>query len=390
VALRQFLLTPISTVDPVLARVDLLDRLVAIDWLQRGRHEGAVAELTALSTRADTPPLLAKRACVALAAFHRRPAPARQRLAPENLLLPVAADAYVVLDHALLPDFAPLTAIARRVAVDRSYRVVEVLKAPTPDDLYWGQYLADLTGEFPFEVVRRYGNVRLDHTVAAIQLQGDPIKTFLEKSRAQLSIGWHVQAAGDFEPEQFAAAMAELADFKETKIPVTRKEGDVHAVVADAEMAIGATSLHTWSKGMAGRAKPDLARELLAEGPAIRVVVPPTSKVWLALASLELPPAGRAEITVSFGEECRLCLSLAARDEDAAAAWAERLPKLQAEQVEQLRAWTEVQKGRAELQVVLDAIAAAKITTDGARVDAVLTSKAIGWPAFEALRKAIR
>ncbi|HEU4419994.1 MAG TPA: hypothetical protein VFT55_13760, partial [Planctomycetota bacterium] len=49
VALRQFLLAPIATVDPVLARVELLDKLVAIEWLERGKHEGAVAELTALS-----------------------------------------------------------------------------------------------------------------------------------------------------------------------------------------------------------------------------------------------------------------------------------------------------------------------------------------------------
>jgi hypothetical protein len=163
----------------------------------------------------------------------------------------------------------------------------------------------------------------------------------------------------------------------------------VHAVTREGDVAIGASSLRTWSKGMAGRAKPELARELLAEGPAIRVVVPPTSKAWLLLAALELP-AGRAEITVSFGEESRLCLSFTARDEDEAAAWAERLTRLQAEQLERLRAWTEVQKGKAELQPVLDAITAAKVTTDGARVDAVLTSKTIGWPAFEALRKAMR
>ena len=49
-----------------------------------------------------------------------------------------------------------------------------------------------------------------------------------------------------------------------------------------------------------------------------------------------------------------------------------------------------MQKGTAELQPVLDAIAAAKVTTDGARVDAVLTSRTIGWPAFEALRKTMR
>ena len=376
VALRQFLLTPISNVDPVLARVELLDRLVAIEWLQRGKHEGAVAELTALSTRADTPPLLARRASVALAAFGRRPAPARQRLAPETLLLPVAADVYVVLDHALMPDFTPMPAVARRVAIDRSYRVVEALKAPTPDDLYWGQYLADLTGEFPFEVVRRYGSMRFDHTVAAIVLQN-----------MGATLGWHLQATGAFEPEQFAASMDELAKFMQKEIPVTRKDGDVQAAVADAEVALGASSLRTWSKGMAGRAKPELARELLAEGPAIRVVVPPTSKAWILLASLVLPPAGRAEITVSFGEEFRLCLSVTARDEDAAEEWAERGTKLLAEALEKLRAWAEVQKGRADLQPVLDAVAATRVTTDGARVEAVLTSKA-GWPAFEALRKA--
>ena len=136
--------------------------------------------------------------------------------------------------------------------------------APTPDDLYWSQYLADLTGELAFEFVRRYGNVRLDHTVAAIQLQNDPIERFLE-STSRWSFGWHVQAAGDFEPEQFAAAMAELAEFVETKIPVTREAGNVHAVTPEGEVALGAVSLRTWSKGMAGRAKPELARELLIE-----------------------------------------------------------------------------------------------------------------------------
>src|SRR5262245_18247137 len=74
--LRQFLATPPPAGDAVRARVDLLDRMVAIDLLRRGGHKGAVAEWTALVTREDTPAPLRARAAQALAAFGRGASPA--------------------------------------------------------------------------------------------------------------------------------------------------------------------------------------------------------------------------------------------------------------------------------------------------------------------------
>jgi hypothetical protein len=369
-SLRQFLLTPIGTKDPVRARVEAQDRIVAIDWLVRGGHQGVVAELTALTKQADTPPLLAEHATAALEMLGRRPATPRRRFDAESLRLPVVADVHVVIDHARLPDTAPLAAIARRWAIDQSYRVVEALRAPTPDDLFHGQYIADLLGELPFEVARRYGCARFDQTVLSLQIPPPGTGT---------GFGWHLQSVGRLEHGRLADTLEHFASAPQSDMKCERRGDSVHFAVPGAQGEFDATSVVAHTKGMGGRPRPESARELLEEGPALRAVVPPTSKVWLALAWLQLPPAGRSELTLSFGEEARLCLSITARDEDAAAAWAERGRQLLAKGLEGLRAAIVAQDSDARLlRPVLDAIAATSIRTDGARVEAVLTCRELG------------
>ncbi|HEX6812664.1 MAG TPA: hypothetical protein VF384_13640 [Planctomycetota bacterium] len=402
VALRQFLVAPWPA-DAVRARVELLDRMVAIEWLQRGGHQGAVAELMALTTRADTPPPLAARAALALEAFGKRSASAtRRRLDAETLPLPTVADAYLVVDHGKLPDLHELHLLARRLAVDASYRVVETLAAPTPDDLYFGQWGADLLGEVPFEIARRYGNMRFDHTVVAL------LATVPQAKAQRVPFGWNLQAVGEFEHAPLEAALREAAAAAPKELQCEPRDGAIHVKASFCEAVFGPTSIGTHSKGMGGRARPELARELLAEGPAVRVVIPSASKLWPALTFLALPPAERLEVTASFGEELRVCLTLTARDEDAADAWAERGKQLVVAKPDEIRAAfegvlaaldrsvsfvsfravIEMRPGRplAALQPLVDAIAATKITTDGAKVEAVLTSRTMGWPLLWALR----
>jgi hypothetical protein len=391
VPLRQFLVAPFPAGDPVRARIDLLDRMVAIDWLQRHGHRGAVAELIALTARADTPAPLAARAKMALAALEGRPAAtARRRLQPEDLRLPAAADAFVMVDHARLPDLLPLRELTRRLAVDRSYIVVEMLRAPTPDDLYYGQYLPDVVGELPFEVARRFGNGRCDHTVMAFVGQAGGVP---------LTFAWSVHTAGEFEQGVLAAGLEPLATLG---VQCERRGDTVHVVTPVGEGECSAVLVRAHSKDMAGRARPELARQLLAEGPAVRIVVPKNSKAWLALPALELPPAERAEFTMSFGDGCRFCLTITARDEDAATAWAAAGNQLLASAVADSGTWAsanfrprpwlpEALNGMKPLaDLIREVVAATKIVTDGNKVQAVMTSKTMGAPALAAFRSLVQ
>ena len=382
VALRQVLVAPFASDDPVRARVELQDRMVAIDWLVRGGHRGAVAELTALAERPDTAPPLAAHAAAALAAFGKRAERPRQRLTVESLQLPMVADVWLAVDHAALPDPAPLLALARKLAIESSYRLVAKLRAPTPDDLYLGQFIADLLGELPFEVARRFGDLRCDHTVAGLLLQ---------LPGTALPIAWHLQSAGDFETAPLAATMAELAAVPGSGVQCEQRDGAVHVTAAAAEFDVAPDMLVTHSQGMRGRARPELARELLADGAALRVVVPPASKAWLALGMLKLPPAGRIELCMSFGARWRVQIQVAARDEEAAADWVDCGEQLRADALERVQ--QAIAAGivpAAAMQTVVTALTATAITTDGARAQAVLECAPPEEATLEAMGKLVR
>ena len=366
VALRQFLVAPMPAGDPVRERVEVLDRLVAIDWLVRSGHRGVIAELTALAANADTPPMLAQKAEAVLAAFGKRPPTARQQLTVDTLRLPVTADVYVVIDHARLPDLLPLRVLARRMAIESSYDVVRRLRAPTPDDLFYGQFVADALGEMPFEIARRFGDVRFDHTVIAANVQ-------VADTGPQLAFAVH--SVGAFDPARAAGAFAAMAAATPARLGCERRDAGLCLTFGDREVTFDGSSLRAHSKGMAGRPRPAVAATLLVDapaiaGPAIRIVVPKTSKLWLAVPALRLPAAAEeAVLTLSFGATCRAAVTLTVRDEDAAAEWAERCKGWVAAAADAVRLTLDQHTKGDGAKEIPAAIAAAKVSVTGARVE---------------------
>src|SRR5262249_45217183 len=240
-----------------------------------------------LAARGDAPVPLRAAARRAAAALTGAPLP-RRRLDPATLALPAAADGYLVVDQARLPDLSPLTAIARQLGIKTSDRVLMTLRGPTPDDLYAGQREADLVGELAFELVRRFGNLRLEQTLVAVNAAAPA------PDRGP-SYSWCAHAVGEFEFEPLAAAVERLVDGV-PDVQLQRTADSLRLVAPRGEATLRPDGASASTTGMAGKPRPELARELLAEGPALRVVVPPTSKLWVALAFLHLPPAAGAEL----------------------------------------------------------------------------------------------
>jgi hypothetical protein len=368
VELRQFLLTPCASDDPVRARVDELDRAVALLHLRRRGHRGVLAECTALVARTDTPPVLRAHAAAALAANGKgAPTKAPHRLACENVSLPATADVYAMIDHARLPDLAPLRVLARQQALAASYRVVAALRAPTPDDLFFGQLVTDVVGEAAFEVVRRFGDARLEQSVLAIA-QPVPLLPF----------GVALQAVGTFDAERAADAWQEIAKVPANRVRCTTANGTTSVHAAAGDVSFDATSLALCMRGVSVAPAPEVARALLADGPCVRVIVPGSSRLWRALDP-ELPAPERAELTVSFAPALRIALALDARDDAGALAWAAFGQREIAAAGASLDAAFADSRAGAHVRPVHDALAAVRFAATGARVDAVLAGDRTLW-----------
>lgn len=304
VGLRQFLALPPPPFDGARGRAELLDRLLAIDLLERRGCRQALAELRQLAAAEQLPAVLRDRARRAVALLQQRADPVvRRRLDAATLRLPAAFDACLLLDHARLPDLGWLTSFGRRIAALVTATALDdapdaMLTAAMKNDV---QLRCDLVGELPFGIVHHYGNARLDHSCVVVTARpgGDP----------PFTLTW--QAAGDFEHERWqgAALSAEAAA--------------QNPLLAASTLTITADRLFATTDGSEGRPRPTLAGRLgLADdGHGLRVVVPGNSKLWPALAFLEAPPAEGAELRVSFGDPAVVVLAVTARDEDAAAAW---------------------------------------------------------------------
>jgi hypothetical protein len=318
-ALRELLARPLpTTTDPVLARVELVDRVVALEWLRATRNPGAVAEFVALAKSKEAPPLLRLHAEDALAELGKRAPAARQRLDAATVALPANADLVLVVDAAVLPDAAAFAAAVRAVAVESSYRVVRDLRAPTPDDLWFGQYFADVLGTVPIELVRRFGDARVDHAVATLRTFG---------LGPGMKFEWTLDTAGRFESDVLATAMGELvAADPDGKSHCTMQDGALQVRSPVGELDATTTRLSACSKRSPGRMPDEATAAMLAAGPGVRLVLPATSKLLLgAVAALEVPGVGRTEVQMSFADGFRLDATIAMRDADAAAAIAAKL-----------------------------------------------------------------
>lgn len=361
VGLRQFLVGDITTADADLARAEALDRAVAIEFLVQGNHRGAVAELVALRDRKDTPPPLRAHVERALAHFgHGDLDEMRARLAAAELRFPPNPGWCVVVDHTRLPDLTLVRALVRSLAQERSYRFVHKLKSPTAWDLHHDQLAVDLLGEMPFEVVRRLGDVRLDHTMVAGGSSGGTDPT----ARALV-----LQAVGAFDLGRVAAALEQEAAAVGTK--VTRNGERVAVASADTAAEIGASSLVLRTSVPQMAPNEALAKELLGgDGDAITIVLTPTSDVW---ASIGLPtPAADAVVHVCFAPQCHLAATIPARDAAAAAEWSKRAKARLLDLEASVRSVPGASGAPpADQKDVLAAIAAVRITVDGAKVEVV-------------------
>ena len=344
--LRHFLALPMATTVGQMRRAEVLDRMLAIDRLQRRRCKAAAPELRVL-IRDDLDPALTARARLALAALENQPRTPR-RLDPEQLALPLTFDAAIVVDHTRLPDLSWMTGLGRRLgALVTAQTMAQFPGTSNPAISNGAQTMCDVVGELPFGVAHRYGNARIDHSCLVITAQND--------ARMPVALSW--QAAGDFEHERWRGAALPEGTMPDNPL-------------LSGTMQIGATHLAATVGGSAGKPRPAQAAGLLEDvGLAVRVVIPPTSKLWASLAFLDLPPAKGAELRLSCGDAAHgqpavLVLMVQARDEDAAEAWTQRGTQLLAAARELLeRELPPAAREHADARRVLAALLGAALST---------------------------
>ncbi|MCC7396572.1 MAG: hypothetical protein IT455_05845 [Planctomycetes bacterium] len=357
VELRQFLALPMPAFVGRLGRAELLDRLLAIDVLERRACRSAIVELQGLVRRDEVPAVLRERAARAMAAMRGEPVPPRLRLASAAVRLPATFDACVVIEHGKLPDLSWLNAAGQRAGA--------LVTARTLERAGGGECsLAQLNGlvrqtakagELPFAIAHRLGNVRLDHSCFVISLQAGP--------DAPVALTW--QAAGAIDAEGWAAAGL---------------SGDAaHGQPwFGGTLAMAADGLFASTDRSQSQPRPELVEKfglLRDEGSAVRAIVPANSRLWgVWRAALNLPFADRAEVRIVCGDPATIVVSVAARDEAGAAAWSQRGKELLAE----LRQWLDerapVERFDAPTTFALfDALFAAELHAVGSQATATIT-----------------
>lgn len=372
VEMRLSLLEPLQQTDPALRRAELFDRLVTIDLLERHGHAQAAPELRVLAAKAEESALRLRAARAVVALTGKGEAPPRQRLDPQQLLLPAVIDGWVVVEHARLPDFGFVNGLLRRLSALRTAGVVASVwrgKQMSPEMINGAQTTCDSVAELPFAAALQWGNARHDHSVLVVtasDVAGD--------------IGLTWQAAGEYEHErwQHASAPLQLRDSG----PFARGELKVEAEHVEARVAVVS----------AGRPRPELARKVLAEtDAAIRCVVPAPSRLWPLLVAEGLPAAMGAELRVTCGDPLVLELRLDVRDADAAEAWQARGSELLASAKRALeeRVPDELLE-RADVRAVLDATFEPTFVSDDDHLTATVRVPGVTPALVRALAEALR
>ncbi|MEZ6038836.1 MAG: hypothetical protein R3F29_15255 [Planctomycetota bacterium] len=309
VEMRLSLLEPLQQSDPALRRAELFDRLLTIDLLERHGHAQAAPELRVLAAKAEEPALRRRAARAVVALTGKGDVPPRQRLDPEQLLLPAVIDGWIVVEHARLPDLGFVAGLLRRLsAVGIADRVASAGRgASMPPAMTNGcQTTCDSVAELPFAAALQWGNARHDQSVVV-----------LTGSDRGGGVGLTWQAAGEYEHERWQQAL----------LPIRAAELDLFA---HGELQVAAEHVEArYAVRSAGRPRPELAREMLADtGAAIRCVVPAASRLWPQVFVERMPSARGAELRVTFGDVLQLDLRIDVPDERAAAAWREHLGEL--------------------------------------------------------------
>jgi hypothetical protein len=356
VGLRQFLALPMPSFDGGRGRAELLDRCLAIDVLERRRCRQATVELEPIA-RGTLPDELRQRARRALATLAGGTAAVeRRRLTAETLLLPVAFDGCVAIDHARLPDMTWVAPLGRRLGALVTVRALRRQEGISPAQCNGAQRVCDVVSELPFGFVHRFGNARLDHSVVVIQAKAG--------GRLPLAASW--QAAGAFEAERLRAVA----------LPPERVIEDLKAGTFE----VTTDHLVVTTDGKPGKPRPQLVEQLdllRGDDAAIRVLAPANSKLWLAAKALELPAAAGAEVAVAFGDPGVLRLSLTARDDEGAAGWVEAGRKAFAAAARWVTAQRDAQADGAPFTALVDALRGARCEADGTAVRCTIEVRGI-------------
>ncbi len=371
VGLRQFLATPRPSFDGPRGRAELLDRLLAIDVLVRRGCKEALGELGELAAEPTLPAALRERAARGLAVLRGNADPlARQRLSAETLLLPAAFDACVMIDHARLPDMSWLTPLGRRLGALVTAQVIDRAGATVSPAMSNGaQSMCDVVSELPFGIAHRFGNARIDHSCVVVSAKAE--------ARMPVALTW--QAAGAFAH----------AGWQDAKVPPRLVGGNP---LLSGSLQVTADRVFASTDGSEGLPRPSLVEKLQLlrdDGLAVRAVVPANSKLWPALAFLEMPPAEGGELRVAFGDPAVVVVMVAARDADAAEAWVAKGEEL----VAQGKAMVEREPGPTaaipELKALVDAVFAAHFSTKDSAAFATIEVKGMTPAKLRAIAEAL-
>ncbi|MBL8754240.1 MAG: hypothetical protein JNK15_13140, partial [Planctomycetes bacterium] len=185
-------------------------------------------------------------------------------------------------------------------------------------------------GAVPIELVRRFGDVRVDHAVATLRTLG---------LGTTMKFDWTLDAVGRFEPDVLAGAMRELvANDTTTKSTCGVRDGVVQVRAPLGELDATATRITARGKRTPGRMPTEFTASVLAAGPGLRIVLPATSKLLLgAVAALEVPGVGRTDVEATFVDGLHVRVTIAVQDEDAAATIVGKLTQRARDAVEPAR-----------------------------------------------------
>lgn len=363
--LRQFLALPLPAGDGGRTRAERLDRMVAIDLLRRRGTGSAAVELRELAGRDEAPAELRQRARDALTALDATRAPATFGgvFAADAVALPAAADVVFAMHAAAMPDPQPLLVLARTAGLRISAEHLDRHEIDTPEVLLSAQMVSEIAGELPFEIVRHFGNHRIDGVVGGVLLRGDG-----EPAVA-------VQVAGRFDVPRLAEWL------RQEGAPAEMVDGELVTQQQDHTLRIGASRAGLLTEKTATRKGGDLAKALLAEGAALRVMVPENSKLLLMLAAQGMPQTRSASLALSFDPGPLLQLELQARDEDAAESWVALAEQQRPALLAELRGMLEREPppgGLDSMQPLLQALGETKVAADGRTVTATVDLRHLG------------
>ncbi|HZN40191.1 MAG TPA: hypothetical protein VFD82_15400 [Planctomycetota bacterium] len=287
------------------SRIDEMDRLVAVDVLRSRDDEACKRALAQLAGDAGAPAVVRTRAAAAPVV--------RERLRPEELLLPERSDLVVVIDHGRLFDAHALLGLARFTGLVSSARVLDMLKRPLVDDAAIGQAESDSTLELPFELVRRLGGIRFDHSCVSV--------CWTAAIGGELT--WTAAVAGGFEPSRIAQGLS--PDGFEIRVGDGRHEVSWeggHGELADRRVTACATGVD-----VAPRAA--LADHLLRDGSySVRLHAPAGSKVLAVMTLGGIANVTTYDLQVTWGDPLLVEETFTMKDEAAAAAMPEKVGSL--------------------------------------------------------------